>query len=124
MGLGAFLQSHDEIGNAAFGSRIGVVAAEPLVHAAAAIVLLSPQIPLLFMGEEWGSRRPFPFFCDFAPPLDEAVREGRRREFAHYPEFADPGAQQRIPDPSAEATFAMAPLGLAGRPVPGHARWR
>ena len=74
------------------------MAPEPLLHAAIAIVLLSPQIPLLFMGEEWGSRRPFPFFCDFAPPLDEAVREGRRREFAHYPAFADPEAQARTRD--------------------------
>jgi len=119
----AFLQNHDQIGNTPFGSRIGVVAAEPLVHAAAAIVLLSPQIPLLFMGEEWGSRRPFPFFCDFAPPLDEAVREGRRREFAHYPEFADPEAQQRIPDPTAEGTFALARLDWAEEREATHARW-
>src|SRR5438045_1966089 len=106
----AFLQNHDQIGNTPFGNRIGTVAAEPLVHAAVTIVLLSPQIPLLFMGEEWASGRPFPFFCDFAPPLDEAVRDGRRREFAHYPEFADPEMQQRIPDPTAEETFAMARL--------------
>src|SRR5438105_1656400 len=104
----SFLQNHDQIGNTPFGTRIGANAPEELVHAAAAIVLLSPQIPLLFMGEEWASRRPFPFFCDFAPPLDEAVRQGRRREFAHFPEFADPDAQQLIPDPTAAATFAAA----------------
>jgi malto-oligosyltrehalose trehalohydrolase len=119
----SFLQNHDQIGNTPFGSRIGMVAAEPVVHAAIAIELLSPQIPLLFMGEEWGSRRPFPFFCDFAPPLDEAVREGRRREFAHYPEFADPEAQQRIPDPTVEATFAMARLDWSECREPAHARW-
>src|SRR4029079_6154968 len=86
----SFLQTHAQIGNTPFGARIEANAPEPLVHAAAAIVLLSPEIPLLFMGGEWASGRPFPFFCDFGPPLDEAVREGRRREFAHYPEFADP----------------------------------
>src|SRR5207237_260261 len=75
----AFLQNHDQIGNRPFGDRIAALAPEPLVHAAAAIVLLSPQLPLLFMGEEWGSLRPFLFFCDFAPPLGEAVRQGRRR---------------------------------------------
>jgi malto-oligosyltrehalose trehalohydrolase len=118
-----FLQNHDQIGNTPFGSRIGTMASEPLLHAAIATVLLSPQIPLLFMGEEWGSRRPFPFFCDFAPPLDEAVREGRRREFAHFPEFADPDAQQRIPDPTADETFAMARLDWAECREAEHARW-
>jgi malto-oligosyltrehalose trehalohydrolase len=119
----SFLQNHDQIGNTPFGNRIGTVASEPLVHAAIAIVLLSPQIPMLFMGEEWGSARPFPFFCDFAPPLDQAVREGRRREFAHYPEFADPAAQERIPDPTAEATFAMARLDWAERERGEHVNW-
>ncbi|MBV8491931.1 MAG: malto-oligosyltrehalose trehalohydrolase [Alphaproteobacteria bacterium] len=106
----SFLQNHDQIGNTPFGSRIGTILTEPLLHAAMTVVLLSPQTPLLFMGEEWASRRPFPFFCDFGPPLDQAVREGRRREFAHYPEFADPEAQRHIPDATAEATFASARL--------------
>jgi malto-oligosyltrehalose trehalohydrolase len=118
-----FLQNHDQIGNRPFGTRIAALASEPLVHAAAAIVLLSPQIPLLFMGEEWGSRRPFLFFCDFAPPLDEAVRQGRRREFAHFPEFADPTAQQLIPDPTAEETFALSRLDWSERSGETHARW-
>src|SRR5437764_1310833 len=119
----SFLQNHDQIGNTPFGTRIGANAPEPLVHAAAAIVLLSPEIPLLFMGEEWASRRPFPFFCDFGPPLDESVREGRRREFAHYPEFADPEAQRHIPDPNAEATFAAARLDWSEPREPEHASW-
>src|SRR5438270_409448 len=119
----SFLQNHDQIGNTPFGTRIGANAPEPLVHAAAVIVLLSPEIPLLFMGEEWASRRPFPFFCDFGPPLDGAVREGRRREFAHYPEFADPEAQRHIPDPNAEATFAAARLDWSEPREPEHASW-
>jgi len=119
----SFLQNHDQVGNTPFGTRIGANAPEPLVHAAAVIVLLSPEIPLLFMGEEWASRRPFPFFCDFGPPLDESVREGRRREFAHYPEFADPEAQRHIPDPNAEATFAAARLDWSEPREPEHASW-
>ena len=119
----SFLQNHDQIGNTPFGRRIGTVAPEPLMHAAIAIVLLSPQIPMLFMGEDWGSARPFPFFCDFASPLDEAVREGRRREFAHFPEFADPAARERIPDPTAEATFAMARLDWSECRKAAHASW-
>jgi malto-oligosyltrehalose trehalohydrolase len=121
--LASFLQNHDQIGNRPFGSRIAALAPEPLVHAAAAIVLLSPQIPLLFMGEEWGSLRPFLFFSDFAPPLDEAVRQGRRREFAHFPEFADPEAQERIPDPTAEETFALSRLDWSERDGEPHTRW-
>lgn len=119
----SFVQNHDQIGNTPFGNRIGTVVPERLLHAAITIVLLSPQIPLLFMGEEWASARPFPFFCDFGPPLDEAVREGRRREFAHYPEFADPEAQRCIPDPTAEATFAAARLDWSEPQEPTHASW-
>ncbi|HYU12410.1 MAG TPA: malto-oligosyltrehalose trehalohydrolase, partial [Stellaceae bacterium] len=119
----SFLQNHDQIGNRPFGDRIAALAPEPLVHAAAAIVLLSPQIPFLFMGEEWGNLRPFLFFCDFAPPLDEAVRQGRRREFSHFPEFADPAAQARIPDPTAEETYAQSRLDWSERDGETHARW-
>ena len=89
----AFLQNHDHVGNHPFGTRLATHVSEAALHAGAAIVLLSPQIPLLFMGEEWASQRPFAFFCDFEPDLAEAVREGRRREFAHFPEFHDEAAR-------------------------------
>ena len=93
------------------------------MHAGIAIVLLSPQIPLLFMGEEWASRRPFAFFCDFEPGLAQSVRDGRRREFAHFPEFRDETARERIPDPTAAATFAMSRLDWAEAAQPEHAGW-
>jgi len=64
----AFLQNHDAVGT--FGTRLSTRAADPALHASIAIVLLSPQIPLLFMGEEWGSGQPFLFFCDFEPGLE------------------------------------------------------
>jgi malto-oligosyltrehalose trehalohydrolase len=119
----AFLQNHDQIGNTPFGTRIAARAPEKLVHAALAIVLLSPQIPLLFMGEEWASSRPFLFFCDFAAPLDEAVRQGRRREFAQFPEFSDPATQDAIPDPTDEASFLASRLDWTERAGEPHARW-
>jgi malto-oligosyltrehalose trehalohydrolase len=119
----SFLQNHDQIGNTPFGTRISARAAEPLLHAAVAIVLLAPQIPLLFMGEEWASTRPFQFFCDFAPPLDEAVRQGRRREFAQFPEFSDPAARESIPDPTDEATFAASRLDWSEPRGAQHTRW-
>jgi malto-oligosyltrehalose trehalohydrolase len=119
----AFLQNHDQIGNQPFGTRLSARTAEPLLHAAVAIVLLSPQIPLLFMGEEWASARPFLFFCDFGPSLADAVREGRRREFAHFPEFRDEAARQRIPDPTFLSSFEMSCLDWAELRRKDHARW-
>ena len=76
----AFMQNHDQIGNRAFGERINAIASQEAVHAIAAIYLLLPQTPMLFMGEEWGSSQPFPFFCDFEGELGEsgAKRTSRR----------------------------------------------
>jgi maltooligosyltrehalose trehalohydrolase len=105
-----FLQNHDQVGNLPFGTRIAARTEEAALHASIAIVLLSPQIPLLFMGEEWASTRPFAFFCDFEPGLRDAVREGRRQEFAHFPEFRDEVARERIPDPTASSTFELSRL--------------
>ncbi len=106
----SFIQNHDQIGNRAFGERITELAPPERVRAAAAIFLLAPSPPMLFMGEEWGTRSPFPFFCDFGPELAKAVTEGRRKEFARFPEFSDPEARARIPDPSDPATYALAVL--------------
>ena len=106
----AFIQNHDQIGNRAFGDRLGQTARPEAMRALAATYLLLPQTPMLFMGEEWGATQPFPFFCDFAGDLAEAVRNGRRNEFARFPEFQDPEQRDRIPDPLAEATFTSAKL--------------
>ena len=73
-----FLQNHDQIGNRALGERLSVLAPPAALEAALAVTLLAPAPPLMFMGEEWGARRPFPFFCDFKGDLADAVREGRR----------------------------------------------
>ncbi|HEU4986347.1 MAG TPA: malto-oligosyltrehalose trehalohydrolase [Rhizobiaceae bacterium] len=101
-----FLQNHDQIGNRAFGDRLTTICEEAAVKALMAILVLSPHIPLLFMGEEWGETRPFRFFTDFHGELAKAVREGRRREFAHFSAFTDEGLELRsIPDPNAAATF-------------------
>jgi malto-oligosyltrehalose trehalohydrolase len=105
-----FIQNHDQIGNRAFGERLASLAPPEALRALAAIYLLTPQIPMLFMGEEWSTARPFPFFCDLGPELADAVREGRRNEFARFPAFRDPQALKRIPDPTDEATFLSAKL--------------
>lgn len=101
-----FLQNHDQIGNRAFGERLTVLAPPERVEALLTVTLLAPSVPMLFMGEEWGETNPFAFFTDFDGDLADAVREGRRREFAAFPEFADPERRARIPDPNAAETFA------------------
>lgn len=106
----AFIQNHDQIGNRAFGERLGMIAPAHVMRALSAVYLLLPQTPMIFMGEEWGAEQPFPFFCDFDGDLAEAVRKGRHEEFARLPEFADPEQRERIPDPLAEATFESAKL--------------
>ncbi|WP_147432237.1 malto-oligosyltrehalose trehalohydrolase [Pararobbsia silviterrae] len=100
-----FLQNHDQIGNRAMGERLTRLADHDALRAAIALMLLSPQIPLLFMGEEFGSTQPFLFFTDYTGPLADAVREGRRREFAKFSAFSDPARRARIPDPNDRATF-------------------
>jgi malto-oligosyltrehalose trehalohydrolase len=100
-----FLQNHDQIGNRAFGERLTTLTEPAALEAAIALLMLCPQIPLLFMGEETASRTPFLFFTDHGSALADAVREGRRNEFARFPAFADPVGRERIPEPNAPATF-------------------
>jgi malto-oligosyltrehalose trehalohydrolase len=100
-----FLQNHDQIGNRAFGERLTTLTDPRALEAAIALQLLCPQIPLLFMGEETASRTPFLFFTDHHGGLADAVREGRRNEFARFPAFSDPAVRERIPDPNAPRTF-------------------
>jgi maltooligosyltrehalose trehalohydrolase len=119
----SFLQNHDQVGNRAFGERIASLAAPEAVRAMVAIMLLAPSPPLLFMGEEWGATQPFLFFCDFGPDLAAAVTEGRRREFARFPQFSDPAARERIPDPQDRATFLRSVLDWSGREKPEHRPW-
>jgi 1,4-alpha-glucan branching enzyme/maltooligosyltrehalose trehalohydrolase len=119
----SFIQNHDQVGNNAFGARLATLAEPEAIRVAATIYLLSPEIPLLFMGEEWGATQPFPFFADFEPELAEKVREGRRREFAKFPTFRDEAARARIPDPCADATVKSAVLDWAVAAQGGHREW-
>ncbi len=107
------LQNHDQIGNRAFGDRLSTLADPAAVRAATALLLLSPHVPLVFMGEEVGSRTPFLYFTSHAEELAQLVRDGRRAEFAGFAAFADPAAREAIPDPNDPATFERS------RPEPG-----
>jgi maltooligosyltrehalose trehalohydrolase len=100
-----FLQNHDQVGNRAMGERLCVLAPLAAQRLATAALLLAPSVPMLFQGEEFASRTPFLYFCDFHGDLAKAVREGRRKEFASFARFSDPAARERIPDPNADETF-------------------
>jgi malto-oligosyltrehalose trehalohydrolase len=113
-----FLQNHDQIGNRAHGDRLSSLADQTTLEAALTIMLLAPMPPLMFMGEEWGAAEPFPFFCDFAGELADAVRKGRRAEFAEA--YADPSID--VPDPLSEATFQSAILDWSAREHGAHKR--
>jgi maltooligosyltrehalose trehalohydrolase len=109
-----FLQNHDQIGNRALGDRLEGVADARAIEAALAVLLIAPGIPMLFMGEEWGSKAPFPFFCDFGGDLADAVRKGRRVELAWaYAEYGD-----EVPDALAASTRDSAVLDWDGRDAP------
>jgi 1,4-alpha-glucan branching enzyme/maltooligosyltrehalose trehalohydrolase len=119
----AFLQCHDQVGNRALGERITALATVPAVRAAAAICLLAPSVPMLFMGEEFGAGTPFLFFCDFGPGLREAVTQGREREFGQFARFAGPEALAAIPDPCLERTFLDSRLDWGCLGQPEHTAW-
>ena len=95
-------QNHDQTGNRALGERLTTLLPPPAVRLATGLMMLTPHIPLLWMGEEYGETSPFPFFCSFLDPeLIEAVRRGRREEFAAL--LFDWG--EDIPDPQSPETF-------------------
>lgn len=105
-----FLQNHDQTGNRALGERLISLCAgkTDALKAAVALQLLTPHIPMLFMGEEYGATAPFLYFTSFEDPdLAQAVRDGRRKEFAGFSAFSDPSTRERIPDPNDEITWSQ-----------------
>ena len=119
----SFLQNHDQIGNRPLGERIGKLAAPEALKAALAVLLLAPQIPLLFMGEEWNAAEPFLFFCDFEPALAGTVREGRRSEFSRLAGYREQTARLLIPDPIDPATFERSRLDWRAAEREPHRAW-
>lgn len=110
------LQNHDQVGNRAVGDRISHSTPPGCQAAAAALYLLSPFTPLIFMGEEWAASTPFPFFSHLGPELGPLVTEGRAREFERM------GWDAEIPDPQSPATRGSAALRWDEITEPDHAR--
>ncbi|MET0728131.1 MAG: malto-oligosyltrehalose trehalohydrolase [Acidimicrobiales bacterium] len=111
-------QNHDQIGNRAMGERTSALLSEGRLHVAAALLLTSPFVPLIFQGEEWGASSPFQYFTDHPDPeLGRAVREGRRAEFAAFG-----WAPEAVPDPQDRATFERSRLRWDEREQGQHGR--
>lgn len=102
----AFAQNHDHIGNRPHGERMGALIGADALRAWSSILLLSPQIPLLFMGEEWNAGTPFNFFSDLGDDLADDIRESRREELKNFPAEK----QQDPQDPMAPETFYASKL--------------
>jgi maltooligosyltrehalose trehalohydrolase len=104
------IQNHDQVGNRAFGGRLGHDVPLPLYRAASAVLLLSPYTPLLWMGQEWHASSPFLYFTDHPEELGRLVTEGRRQEFSRFSAFSDPHVREGIPDPQSADTFQQSKL--------------
>jgi maltooligosyltrehalose trehalohydrolase len=123
-----FLQNHDQVGNRALGERLVHLTSERALRAATALVLLSPMVPLIFMGEELGSDEPFLFFTDFHDELAAQVCEGRRGEFSDFKAFSNENLREKIPDPNSLLTYERSyPRFISGIPDDSanlkHHRW-
>lgn len=119
----AFIQTHDLVGNRVFGERVFADAPVNEIRAIASIYLLLPQIPMMFMGEEWGASSPFPFFCDYHGELSEAVRKGRCEQLSKLDPAPSADELRRAPDPQAESTLRSAQLKWDEVSQEPHADW-
>ncbi len=111
-----YIQNHDQIGNRPQGDRLTDDIGLPLYRAASALLLLAPQLPLVFMGQEWAAASPFQYFTDHNDELGRLVREGRRKEFEDFEGFA-----ADVPDPQSPETFQRSKLDWAEREQAPHA---
>ncbi|HZY68493.1 MAG TPA: malto-oligosyltrehalose trehalohydrolase, partial [Devosia sp.] len=117
----SYIQNHDQTGNRPFGERIGHLVPREAARAMAAIYLLSPHIPLVFMGEEWASDSPFLYFTDMGEDLAEIIRESRQKELEAIPALAE--GDRKAPDPMSEDTFKASKLDWNAREQGEHARF-
>lgn len=110
-----YLANHDQIANLSFGERLAECADASLVRALTAVLLLAPQIPLLFQGQETGTHTRWQFFADHGAELHDPIRRGRAQFMAQFPRLATPEAQAALPDPCDPATFQRCVLDPAER---------
>ncbi len=114
------ISNHDQVGNRAFGERLGQIISPDAYRALSMLICLTPYTPMLFMGQEWSASTPFLFFTEHEVELGLKITEGRRKEFAFFPEFADEKLREKIPDPQASSTFINSKLNWDEPGTPGH----
>jgi len=118
----SFLQTHDLVGNQLAGERAYAKAPLRINRALSAIYLLAPQIPMLFMGDEWGASTPFQFFGEFSGEMAEEIRNGRW-EFVKRELHLEEADRERMPDPTDPEAFRVSHLNWDELAQPGHAEW-
>jgi len=106
-------ENHDQVGNRALGERLAHLVSPAIYRAASALLLMAPETPMLFMGQEFTAVTPFQHFTDHEPEVGRLVTEGRRREFAAFPLFRQ--HPERVPDPQDRRTFERSRLRLEER---------
>ena len=106
----AYLENHDQVANSAFGRRLHQLVAPSRLRAMTAWLLLGPETPMIFQGQEYWSSRPFLYFADHRPDLAAGVREGRREFLSQFPSLGDAAVQERLPSPGDERTFSQSTL--------------
>src|SRR5581483_3288914 len=104
------ISNHDQTGNHAFGERLSHRILPAALRAADVLICLTPYLPMLFMGQEWGATTPFLFFTDHNPELGKLIVEGRREEFRNFAAFNAPEMLEKIPDPQLVRTFEASRL--------------
>lgn len=115
------ISNHDQVGNRAFGERLSASISSAEYRMLSALLCLSPYTPMLFMGQEWAASTPFLYFTHHKTELGHKITQGRRKEFAMFPEFSDATARTNIPDPQSEETFLRSKLQWEERAKVEHA---
>jgi len=108
-----FLENHDQVANSARGDRLGKLASPATIRALTSLLLLGPQTPCLFQGQEFAASGPFWYFLGLEGAEAKAVEDGRRESVSNFPSVQDPAMQKVLPDPAADATFQKSKLDWA-----------
>jgi maltooligosyltrehalose trehalohydrolase len=118
----AFLENHDQVANSAFGRRLHQLASPGRLRAMTALMLLGPETPLLFQGQEFNSSAPFLYFADHKEELQESIRSGRREFLAQFDSLNDPSVSERLPSPTDRQQFDRCKLDQSERDAHAEAR--
>jgi maltooligosyltrehalose trehalohydrolase len=118
----SFLENHDQVANTGRGARLHQLSHRGRWRAMVSLLLLGPQVPMLFQGQEWATTSPFTYFADHEGELADAVRKGRLEFLSQFPPLNDPEARAALPDPGDEGAFKACRISWSGHPGSEEAR--